>query len=96
MVVMADAIAVVKLARDILDGCNEIHASATEIKNKCDRFGVSGLRDDSFESVYRSLEVAADGYKLVASSLISSSEAMIAFSDRIVKGKAALSIPLDR
>lgn len=87
--VYSDAIAVMKLSKAIVDGSLRIHQIAQDTKDACDELGLT-LKDDSYQKVYSSLEVATIGFESVKNDIMSVSEAMEAFAKDIVAGKAVI------
>lgn len=93
MTIYSDSIAVLELAKTILQGCENLNQSASRIKEECDQLGFT-LRDDSYERICSSLEIATLGYTQVQPDIEATADAMESFAAEICAGKEQLLRPI--
>ena len=94
MSIYSDCIAVLDLAKYILQGCDNLSQTAEKINRECETLGIT-LRDDSYDRVCSSLEVATLGYAKVRPDIEATADAMESFAADIYEGKEQLLKAID-
>ncbi|MEC4293836.1 hypothetical protein [Adlercreutzia shanghongiae] len=83
--IIAKPIEILRLASEIVAGCEQLYQSSAAVKRSCDVLG-SSFRDEAFRKVEDAVEIATTGYELVKEDIYDSVTALETYANRLIEG----------